>query len=62
MSTKMKKVIKICKLKILKKEKKLSGDMVVRELQTKFDLDPHTSFQETRVYRRNGQRTPAPRQ
>ncbi len=38
-------------MKIEKFEKKIwSGDMVHRELQTEFDLDPHSGFRETWVY------------
>ncbi len=49
-----KKNVKNWKLKILKKEKKCSGDMVERELSIIFDLDPYSSFRVTWI---NGRRT-----
>ncbi len=39
-----KKIVEVSKLKSLKKEKKWSGDMVERELPTKFGLDPCSGF------------------
>ncbi len=42
------------KIKDFEKAKQWSGDMVERELPTKFGLDPYSGFQETRVY---GQQT-----
>ncbi len=41
---KKKKLEKNRKFKILKKKKKWSGDMVDRELPTKFYLDLHSGF------------------